>query len=181
MSNKVDRHLNEDQISVAVIDAKDLTGVEQAHLSRCQQCRDRVGRIREDLRRIGRCAQTYAPEPHRPVSLPSGKTIRRNRYRGFGLVPAAIAVGLLILAIWWTGLVNVGVESPDPKLSSIEQTTDSDFETPLLTDSALPDVFLEMIGEDESDFNEDFMEFVVPDPELEDDSISGKRKDSYHV
>ena len=179
MGTQANDHLNADRILRAVIDAGDLTGAERAHLSRCQPCRNQVARMTADLTRIGRRAAQYSPLPQRPVSLPV-ETATRRRWR-FALVPAAVAAAALIMAIWWNGPEIVTVDGPNLTISALEENGEPESEMQVVSDNALPDVFLEIIGDEETGFSEEFMEFVVPDPDADNDSLSEKGKEIYHV
>ena len=179
MGTQANRHLDTDQILRAVIDARDLSRIQRNHLTCCQSCRQQVAQMTGDLTRIADRAAHYAPRPQRSVSLPVETATRRRRR--LVLVPAAVAAGALITAIWWNGPEIVTVNAPDLTVSALEEDGEPDTEMQALSESGLPDVFLEIIGDEETEFSEEFMEFVAPDPDTDDDSLSGKGKEIYHV
>lgn len=181
MNTPTNQHLEEDRVLRAVIDAHDLTQTEQDHLSGCEHCRHRVARLTGDVHHVGHRAAQYAPEPQRRIRLPEEKTVYRTRKWQFGLVPAAVAVCALLLAFWWTAPEKTFVDGTGWTISSLEEESISGAEMQVLSDSALPDVFLDIIGDESTQFSDEFIDFVVPDPDSNDDSISGQRKELYHA
>jgi hypothetical protein len=165
----VNGHLSEDQIVCALIDQVQLPAAEKAHLERCSQCGSRIDQLAQDLERLGKMAEQYAPLPKRPIQLPVKETREPLRRWMVGLAAAAAAA--LCLVIWW--------EIPQDKQPVVANQTELDSEkngelmstVQALTENALPDVYMDIIGDSDLDLTDEFIDYVVPDLDVENDSL----------
>ena len=165
MNSDKDFHLDEDQILRAVVDETDLPRSVREHLSTCSLCRANKERLEQDLNRLGRMAERFTPLPGERVSLPEPKPRGSvdwswNRRVAFG---AAAMTALLIIFVWWSPLLRTTHETGTGTL--IQEFWESDrlmTDVGMLVENALPLVFLDIIGEPDSEFDEEFMQFVVP-------------------
>jgi hypothetical protein len=160
-------HLSEDQIVCALIDQAQLPAAEKAHLARCSQCGSRIDRLAQDLERLGKMAEQYTPLPKRSIQLPVKEPRRTLRRWRVGLAAAAAAV--LCLVIWW--------EIPQDKQPVVANQTELDSEingelmssVQALSENALPDVYMDIVGDSDLDLTDEFIDYVVPDSDLEND------------
>ena len=174
MKTTVNGHLSEDQIIHAFIDQAQLPVDKKAHLERCSQCRSRVDQLAQDLERLGRMAEQHAPLPERSVHLPVKETRRLLRRWTVGLAAAAAAA--LCLTIWW------GV--PQDKQPVVANQTESVSENngelmstvQALSENALPDVYMDIVGDSDLDMTDEFIDYVVPDSDLENDLLGSQFK-----
>ena len=159
-------HLGKDQLIVAVVDEKDLPLSLQEHLAACPQCRADKIRIESKLTQLGRLAKQYAPLPEQKISLPESKP-RRSLFRLEGWQIAAgtaLAAAAVIFTVLWLGSPGI---KPD---IAMKVTADEALEAEtlmndinVLTENALPAVYLDITGESYIGLDEEFMQFVVPD------------------
>lgn len=158
-------HLNEDQILRAVVDEADLPRPVREHLSTCPLCQKNKERLEQDLKRLGQMAERFSPLPGKRVSLPEptprgGMDWSWNRRVAFGV---AAMTALLIIFVWWSPLLRTTHETGTGTL--IQEFWESDrlmTDVSMLVENALPPVFLDITGEPDSEFDEEFMQFVVP-------------------
>ena len=158
-------HLLEEQVIWAVIDEEDLADDDRQHLLECSVCLRKVEQFRDELQALEQKARQAVPPITRPVRLPDKKPVRNSQ--NIGWLPffgTAAMAGLLIFFYF------MGLESR----VSLEQTT-LQSQQYLLEDEALmrqiaemvedplPDDMYEISGEDEFGFDENFLQFVVPD------------------
>jgi hypothetical protein len=168
----VNGHLSEDQIIHAFIGQAQLPVDKKAHLERCSQCRSRVDQLAQDLERLGQMAEQYAPLPKRSILLPVKETRRPLRSWSVGLAAAAA----LCIAIWWgipqdkqpvVANQTVSVSENNGELMSTVQA---------LSENALPDVYMDIVGDSDLDMTDEFIDYVVPDSDLENDLLGSQFK-----
>ena len=165
MKSDKDFHLDEDQILRAVVDEADLPRSVREHLSTCPLCRANKEQLEQDLNRLGRMAERFTPLPGKRVSLPEPKPRGGmdwvwNRRVAFGITAMT---ALLIIFVWWSPLLRTIPETGTGTL--IQEFWESDqlmTDVSMLVENALPPVFLDITGESDSEFDEEFMQFVVP-------------------
>jgi hypothetical protein len=165
MKEQNSAHLQEEQILWAVIDEKELSGDDQQHLLECPVCKRKIERFRDELQELGQKAWQAVPPFSRTVRLPSEKpaTVSHNA----GWLPffgAAAMAGLLVFFYF------MGMETMAPTKLTTLQSQES-----LLEDESLMREISEMVeyplskyiyeitGENGVGFDEDFLQFVVPD------------------
>ena len=157
-------HLEEDDILKAVIDNNDLPALHQQHLAECSQCRARKEQLEQELVRLGKLAERYAPKPQSRIALPEEKV--RSPLLNWRMAFSAAAVAAVILVVWATGLIqnqqqgNIGNLAQD-MVEAEKLMTQID----VLVENALPRVYLDIIGETSLNLDEEFMDFLIPVPE----------------
>lgn len=172
MSSERINHLSEDQIIRAIVDQADLTRDLREHLSQCPQCGPKKRQAEENLAQLGRMAERFSPTPQRPIRLPA----RQSRVF-FLSRPWQFALGtaFVCLFIWVLAGPLLFKDEPVKKAGiSTRYMIESDqqfmTEVTLLSENALPQEYMDMIGESDEDLEEDFMDFLIPS--LEDDTVS---------
>jgi hypothetical protein len=179
-----DTHLNDDQITRAIVDADDLPISLRKHLSECPQCRSTVEQFENELSILGKLSRHFSPISENKITLPAEKEVRSFlglwKWRiSFGTAFSAIMV---ILIVWWSGMsslpINNGPNSPEELWEDEKLMTEiSD-----LSENALPQLYMDITGESDPETEDDFLKFI--DPSNEDTSLSqntGRGKESYNV
>ncbi|MFC1813201.1 hypothetical protein ACFL03_10985 [Thermodesulfobacteriota bacterium] len=184
MNSEKNGHLDKDQLIVAVIDEKDLPLSLQEHLAACPQCRTDKIRFERKLTQIGRLAKQYAPLPEQKISLPESKP-RRSLLRPESWQIAAgtaLAVAVVIFAVLWSRPPGIKPEIAI-KVTANEMLEAESFMDAIsaLTENALPAVYLDITGESYIGFDEEFMQFVVPNINERSPSSDLDRKELHHV
>ncbi len=158
-------HLQEGQILWAVIDEKELAGDKRQHLLECPECKKRVAHIRAELQEFGAMAREAVPPMVRPVKLPGHKPAAAGSTAGWLPFFAAAAMAGFVVFFYFAGM-----ETPPPVQLTPVQTQESLLEDEFLmqeiadlVEDPLSDEMYEITGEDNAGFEDDFIEFVVPD------------------
>ena len=170
MSPDRDFHLDEDKLLWAVVDEAELPPPLQEHLSTCPRCRAAKERLEQDLARLGQMAERFAPLPRKRVSVPVEKprssiwwSWSRRSYIG-----AAVTVTLMIVIVWWSALFRTTSEDSGDMLAREMWEADRVMtEVSMLVENALPPVYLDICGKSYPDYDEEFMQFLIPPIENE--------------
>jgi hypothetical protein len=161
-------HLSERQFLQALVDAADLPAGASRHLSSCEACRHRLALRRRNLTAVGNMARRLAPSPPRYLPIvdmaraPRGWFVRWRAASGLALA-GAVAL-LLIGGLFWARLDD----NPGPRMAN-RPAWPSDpvmVETGMLTENALPRIFLDLTGESDPLLDDEFIRFVVPSEEI---------------
>jgi len=167
------QHLDEDQLIRAVVNKTDLRQDLRKHLSECGHCSERKRRMEEDLLQLGRMAERFSPSPQRKVQLPAKQPYRTIRWSwgwrtALGVAAAAVFMLLVI------DLPPLFKPEPVVNITPYTQGTIEDealmTEISRLSENALPQEYMDMIGASDEDSEEDFMDLWIPS--LEDESVS---------
>ena len=163
-------HLSEDQLITAVVGEGDLSPSSREHLTACPRCRDEKVQLARDLVQIGRWAEHYAPSSKQKVLIPASEYRSvfpwpRHCKAVFGMVLSAM---LLVVFVWWLG--NLGITPENGLEMAAYENLEAErlmIEVNMLTENALPAVYMEITGESHveesyTDFDEEFMQFVIP-------------------
>ena len=162
-------HLREEQIISAVVDEKELTVEQQQHLVKCQDCKIKVVQFKDELQEFGQKALQAVPPFLKVVKLPSEKPASTTHNNGWLPFVGAAAMASLAVFFYIMGLITM-----DPSKLTIVQNQEY-----LLEDESLMREISEMVeyplsadmyeitGENGVGFDEDFLQFIVPD--IEDD------------
>jgi hypothetical protein len=167
-------HLSEDQIIQAFIDQVQVPAEQKAHLEHCGQCRSRVDQLAQDLTRLSRMAERHAPLPKRAIHLPVEQT--RHSLRGWKVGLAAAAAAALCLVIWWSVPEDKQPAVADQTMSPSEINGELMSTEQPLWENALPDVYMDIVGDSDLDMTDDFIDYVVPDSDLENDLLGSQVK-----
>ena len=154
-------HLEEDDILQAVIDDNDLSVLQQQHLGECAQCRQRKEQLEQELVRLGQLAERYTPKPQKRIIVAEQKI--RSPFLNWRIAFSAAAVAAVVLVVWGTGLIqnqrqgSIGNLAQDMVEAERLMT-----QINTLVENALPQVYLDIVGETGLNLDEDFMEFLIP-------------------
>jgi len=169
MKSENQSHLQEEQILWAVIDEKELAGDKQLHLHKCPLCNKKVRQIRDGLQELGHKAMLAAPPFSRTVILPSEKpTTDIHNGRWLPFFGAAAMAGLFVF-FYFMGMKTIPPAQVSP-LQSQESFLEDEYlmrEISEMVDYPLSEDMYEITGDNGIGFDEDFLQFVVPD--IEDD------------
>ncbi len=154
-------HLNEKQLILSVIDAHDLDHVLVKHLAECSKCMSERKRLELELKKLGDMAKTLAPHPkRRPLALFQ----ERKNTRSFRLVPAlgfALILFLIFIVLPRTDKIDDNIIMADILLE-MERDQQLLSEVRALEQSAFQGIFPEIDDELYENFDDDFLEFLVP-------------------
>ena len=176
MKTETMQHLSEEQIIQAVVDVNDLPRTMQTHLAECSQCLAEKNSFENAMAMLGEKAEQFVPKPQRRILLPAPGTgnIFTNLLEWRNLVAAASAIAAVFILVWGTNLVR---NSSEPGSSSLTaEMLEAErlmTEVNTLVDNALPAFYLEISGEKNTDYNEDFYQFLIPT--YEDKAVTSDR------
>jgi len=162
--NHNEPHLEESDILQAVIDNTDLSVLQQQHLVECSQCRSSKQRLEQELARMGQLAERYAPKPQRRITVAEQKV--RSPLLNWRLAFSAAAVAAVILVVWGTFLIRNQQQGSIGNLAqNMVEAERLMTQINALVENALPQVYLDIVGETNLNLDEDFMDFLIPTPE----------------
>jgi predicted anti-sigma-YlaC factor YlaD len=145
----------------AVIDDTDLSKLQQQHLAECSRCRSHRERLENELTRLGQTAERYAPEPLRRITVAQDKVRAPFSIRGFAFSTAAVAA--VIIVVWATFLVRSQQQGRIG--NSAQNMVEAErlmTEINVLVENALPQVYLDIVGDTNLNLDEDFIDFLIP-------------------
>jgi hypothetical protein len=159
------KHLREEQFIGAVVDKHDISLEMQAHLKECRSCREQLISLQETIDLLGEKAGMNVPVLTRQVRLPvEEEPVFGNRLTGW--IPSLGVAAAIVLAffIFYRTL-------PDQSTIQDQLTAQKDyvedellmFEIGELVENALPEAYSEISGGITFDFDNEFLQFVVPD------------------
>ncbi len=159
--NHNEPHLGENDILQAVIDDTDLPMQQQQHLLECSQCRSQKERLENELARLGQLAEHYAPEPQNRVTVAEQKV--RTPFFNTGFAFSAAAVAAVIIVVWATFLIRSQQRGSIGNLAqNMIEAERLMMEIEVLVENALPQVYLDIVGETNLNLDEDFLDFLIP-------------------
>jgi len=176
LNKKNGSHLNEEQIYKAIIDESQLLPSENEHLSDCSECRTALESFQKDLKLLGQTAERFVPLPKRRKIL--YEKTGKNFLFGWGASFAA-AITILFFVITMhsdsmklvfdnkTDITNSALYSEDILMTQVNN----------LIENPLPAKYLFISDEDNTDYDEDFIDFVVPSGD--DEVLSSIEKRGY--
>ncbi len=169
MSSKKNFHLEEDQLSLAVIDEADLSPSQREHLSGCHQCRERKEKIEAGLSQLGQMAEHFAPSPKKRFSLPIEKQQRSFLWSWQWRTGLGVAVAAIFIAVVGVPPLYEDKQEPGDILFTQEMLEAEEFmlEVSTLAENALPQEYIYITGETGEETDEEFMDFMAPT--IEDD------------
>jgi hypothetical protein len=154
-------HLGEDHILQAVIDDSDLSTLQQQHLAECPQCQSHRERFENELTHLGQLAERYAPETLKRIDVADDKAGAPLSIRGF--VFSAAAVAAVIIVVWATFLIRSQQQGRVRNLAQdMVEAERLMTEINVLVENALPQVYLDIVGETNLNLDEDFIDFLIP-------------------
>ena len=163
MNTLEERHLNENQILMAVVDQSLLSETMIAHLSACHHCRSQKKEIEQKLYQLGHTARGLTPSPRKRPHLPVS-TLKSPLWR---YLPASVFSVLLLAVIAWWGLSShpSGIQDLSPIRSVAGAWEDEGImaEISKLSENALPEEYTRLVTTADSvDIEEGFFEYIVP-------------------
>lgn len=165
MSSEKNLHLDEDLLIRAVVNEDDLPPEHREHLSICPKCNANKKKIENDLKQLGQMAKRFAPSPGKNVSLPEVKLSWAQQWSWQWRGAFAVAVAAVFI-LFVTGIpplfknVPGGIDNLSPQ--QVPEYEELMSEVSRLAENALPPVYMDIAVESDSEFNEEFIEFLVP-------------------
>jgi predicted anti-sigma-YlaC factor YlaD len=170
MKPNTDKHLDEDQLIRAVVDATDLPAGVQTHLAECDHCRAGKESLEQELVNLGQMAERLAPKPQRRIVLPASKT-KRSILRFLdrrSLIAAAATAAAALIVFWGTNIVrDLSEHRAENRTAEMLEAKQLMTQVNNLVDNALPNFYLEISGEKYADYDEEFYQFLIPSAEEE--------------
>jgi len=170
------QHLSEDQIIQAVVDMNDLPQTLQLHLAECSQCLADKNGFEREMALLGQQAKRLAPDPRRRIILPAPKSrnVIGNLLDWRNLTAAAATVAAVFILVWGTNLVR-NLSDPEPSRLAAEMVEAEILMTEVntLVDNALPPFYLEISGENNAAYDDEFFQFLIPN--TEDNTLTSDR------
>lgn len=166
MKGHNDAHLQEEQIIWAVIDVKELGEDTRHHLLACSPCQERVERFQAELQDFGRQAKEAVPPFSRTIKLPIKEPATRSQNAGWLPFIGATAMAGLVLFFYVMGGMGTVHQGKLAMNQSQEMLLEDEAlmrEISEMVEYPFTDDMYEITGENGSGFDEDFMEFIVPD------------------
>ena len=170
------RHLDEDQLIQAVVDANDLPPSAQAHLAECSQCLAERNSFELQMTTLGQKAEQYAPRPQRRIMLPpqEARNPLWNLLDWRSLAAAAATITAVFIVVWGTNTIrNLSEPGTGNLAAEMLEAERLMTEVNTLVDNALPPFYLELSGEKKSDYDEEFYQFLIPT--IEDKALTSDR------
>lgn len=174
-------HLNEDQLIQSLVDEVDLPADLRHHLTTCVVCKAAKQKMEAGLERLGELAREFSPSPTGKMQLYNSdrEPVRPGWWvwKWRPLFVAGFGVALLFLAL--THLLPLE-KKPQTRTAQLEKEMMEDERllesVDRLEDDALPTFYVEILDEPEPDFDEDFIDFVVPGSENKSSHLKIRRK-----
>jgi len=156
-------HLLEEQIIWAVVDEKELSEEGHNHLVECPLCQGRVEQFMVELQVFGERANVSVPPLTKTMRLPQAEpSAAKYGARWIPFVAGAAMAGLVLFFYF------LGMDAMSPKLATVqdqEYLLEDEYlmqEISEMVEYPLPAELYEITG-DAADFDDDFLQFVLPD------------------
>ncbi len=160
-------HLQEEQILWAVIDEKELGVDVRDHLLECSLCKTKVARFKDDLQEFGQQARQTVPPSSRQLKLPEAKPAVFSHIPGWLPITAAAAIAGLVVFFYFMGLQTM---TPPTEVTTLQSRVNNVEDETLMreisemVDRPLSNNMYEISGDDDENiFDDDFLQFAVPD------------------
>lgn len=159
-----DQHLNDDQITQAIVDADDLPISLKEHLSACPQCRSTVEQFEDELSILGKLSRRFSPISENKIALPAEKEVRSflGSWKWQISYGTAFSIMTVILIVWWSGMTNPSINRSPNNPEELWEDEKLMSEISNLSENALPQFYMDITGEPDTETEDDFMEFIVP-------------------
>lgn len=166
-------HLNEEQIYKAIIDESQLLPSERDHLSDCSECRTELESFEKDLKLLGQTAERFVPLPKKRMVLYE-KTGKNFLFGQRPFFAAAIVILFFVITMHSDSIKLLFSNKTDIANSELYSEDILMTEVNNLVENSLPAKYLFISDENNTDDDEDFIDFVVPS--VDDDVLSGIKK-----
>ena len=175
MNKKNAFHLNKEQLYKAIIDESQLLPSEKVHLSDCSECRTLLESFEKDLKLLGQTAERFVPLPKKRTVLykKTGGNFSFGRRTAFA---AAIIIIFFVISMYSDSMKLLFHNKTDFADSELYYEDILITEVNNLVENSLPAQYLFISEEDNTDYDEDFIDFVVPSV---DGVLSGIEKGGY--
>ena len=167
MKSQNQHHLQEELIIRAVVDEMDLAAADRQHLLQCQACSKKVELFKEELHEFGENVRLSVPPFSRTVTLPSDNPAAVSHKTGWLPFFGATAMASLVVFFYVIGMGNISsnrVASMQNQESLLEDEVLMQ-KISELVENPLYDEMYEIMGENGIGFDDEFLEFVVPEAE----------------
>ena len=163
MNKHNDGHLSEERIVMAVVDEKELSEENYLHLLDCRLCQGKVEQFMSHLQEFGERAELSVPPLTKIMRMPLAESSSaKHKPSWIHFVGAAAMAGLILF------LYFLGMDAMSPKLATVQgpenllEDEDLMQEISEMVEYPLPTELYEITG-DAAGFDDDFMQFIVPD------------------
>ncbi len=181
MTIKRTDHLNEDQLIRSLVEEVDLPPNLREHLTVCAVCKATKQKMEARLERLGELARESSPPPRRKVRL---SEFDRRHVQPFwwgwnwrSLCAAGFGAALLLLML--TNMLPTK-DKPENRTAQLEREMTEDEQlldsVDRLEENALPTFYVEVSDLSDPDFDEDFIDFVVPADDNKSSHLEIRRK-----
>ena len=173
MNKSNDSHLNKEQIYKAIIDESELLSSEREHLSGCSECRAELESFENDLKLLGQTAEGFVPLSKNRMVFHE-KTGKNSLFGWRTSFAAAITILFFVITMHSDSMKLLFSNKTDIANSEIYSEDILMTEVNNLVENSLPAKYFFISEEDNTDYDEDFIDFVVPS--VDDDLLSGTEK-----
>lgn len=160
------QHLQEEHILWAIIDETELSEEARKHLQGCSVCKGQVKHFRDELQEFGQQAKGAVPPFSRPVKLPRAKPAAVSRNAGWLPFFGAAAMASLVVFFYFMGMKTTVYPVKLATLQSQETLLEDETlmrEISEMVEYPLYEDMYEITGENGNGYDDDFLQFVVPD------------------
>jgi hypothetical protein len=160
-------HLTEKEIIQAVMDETDLPESTREHLRKCHTCRHEKEGLGNQLSLLGNTAKRLSPLPRKSFKLPQKDGVRIPRvwrWQWQSLLAAGMAAAMIFIVLLWK-TPSLIYRQDQGAVKTVEFVQDEQFMADIssLVENPLPEIYFDLSGESNSDVDEDFINFVIPD------------------
>ena len=152
-------HLNEDQLLLSLVDENDLSEDIKNHLLGCPACRRKKTTFVLELDRLGEKAKDFAPDLKQNPAF-----LFQKAQNSFPRRPI-FAVGLALVLITVLSL-SILLFTDSSKQMTAQLSTEKEnylyLLDEILEEPYLPDPYLDITAASNSDFDDEFVEFIFP-------------------
>ncbi|MFO7666538.1 MAG: hypothetical protein R6V76_07970 [Desulfobacterales bacterium] len=176
MNKSNDSHLNKEQIYKAIIDESELLSSEREHLSGCSECRAELENFEQDLKLLRQTAERFVLPPKNRMVFHE-KTGKNSLFGWRTSFATAIMILFFVITMHSdsikllfynkTNIVNSEIYSEDILMTEVNN----------LVENSLPAKYFFISDDENIDYDEDFIDFVIPP--IDDDLLSGIKKEGY--
>jgi hypothetical protein len=168
-----DSHLTYDELLRAMTDPSDLDTTRQAHLGSCGRCQRQTEDLTYRYHRLGKMARQMAPKPRQAFRVPARPTFIGRWHFKPGMALGVLGVLIFAFTLWGPRMTGNN-HTPAPMTArNLAQDDHLMQEVDALVEDALPEDYQQVAaitGHQPGEDLDDFIDWMVPDPEQDDDS-----------
>lgn len=166
MKNEKELHLDEDHIIRAIVDTDDLPLPVRRHLDQCCRCRNQIAQLQEDLANLSRVAKQLTPLSSSRLKLNQKQKSDPRRWLWSWRIALGISLAAAaIIFIFWSKTPEITFETPGGTNLVAQYESESEklmTQVIELSENALPQVYLDIVPESDSGWDQEFVNFMVP-------------------